>query len=223
MPYNGKSPAEINIAAMFGGAAKGNLGQDKVAKLEKMANRGGFFSGIAQKFLRKYRAKQASTAAAGAAPQAPSVVQTAGASNMSGRIEGIESRLTALEGSGVSSNPAGDIAPVEDASAAAMPTAAPTDIPTDIPTAMPTDIPTAMPTDISAAPQMPAAQEPIIPQSEQLGSLMASPFTMRQRTNMGPLNLNSPLNGNTFAKAVQDAKATGASTFEVGGKTYNVK
>jgi hypothetical protein len=52
---------------------------------------------------------------------------------------------------------------------------------------------------------------------------MASPFMVRQRKNMGPLNLNSPLNGNTFAKAVQDAKATGASTFEVGGKTYNVK
>jgi hypothetical protein len=34
---------------------------------------------------------------------------------------------------------------------------------------------------------MPAVEEPIIPQSEQLGSLMASPFTIRQRTNMGPL------------------------------------
>jgi hypothetical protein len=34
---------------------------------------------------------------------------------------------------------------------------------------------------------------------------------------------DSPLNGNAFSKAVQDAKASGASTFEVGGKTYNVK
>ena len=34
---------------------------------------------------------------------------------------------------------------------------------------------------------------------------------------------DSPLNGNAFAEAVQNAKASGASTFEVGGKTYNVK
>ena len=34
---------------------------------------------------------------------------------------------------------------------------------------------------------------------------------------------DSPLNGNAFAKAVQNAKASGASTFDVGGKTYNVK
>ena len=60
-------------------------------------------------------------------------------------------------------------------------------------------------------------------QADELGALMASPFTMRQRSNMGPLNLNSPLNGNAFSKAVQDAKSSGASTFEVGGKTYNVK
>jgi len=188
MPYNGKSPAEINIAAMFGGAAKGNLSQDQVARLEKMASRRSFGSAIARRMLAKYQAKQASTAAVGAAPQAPSVVQTAGASNMSGRIEGIESRLTALEGSGVSSNPAGDIAPVEDASAAAMPTTGEAIVPeASITNNIDPVLAGAMPTDISATPQMPAAQEPIIPQSEQLGSLMASPFTMRQRANMGPL------------------------------------
>ena len=172
MSYNGKSPAQINIAAMFGGAAKGNLSQDQVAKLERMAGRGGFGGGIAQKFLNKYQASQASATAVGAAPQAPSVVQTAGATNMSGRIEGIESRLQALEGSGVSSNPAGAVAPPADASVAAMPE--------DTSAA-------AMPADIPLTPQMPTIQEPIIPQSEQLGSLMASPFTMRQRANMGPL------------------------------------
>ena len=34
---------------------------------------------------------------------------------------------------------------------------------------------------------------------------------------------DTPLYRNAFAKAVQDAKTTGADTFEVGGKTYNVK
>ncbi len=172
MSYNGKSPAQINIAAMFGGAAKGSLSQAQVAQLEKMAGRGGGGGGIAQRMLDKYQASQASAAAVGAAPQAPSVVQTAGATNMSGRIEGIESRLATLEGSGVSSNPAGDVAPPADASVAAMPE--------DTSAA-------AMPADIPLTPQMPTIQEPIIPQSEQLGSLMASPFTMRQRANMGPL------------------------------------
>jgi hypothetical protein len=199
MPYNGKSPAEINLAGLFGQATQGNLGQASLAKLERMAGGSGFGSSIAGKFLNKYQANQASANVAGAAPQAPSVVQTAGATNIGQRINTIESRLGALEGSGISSNPASDVAPPADMGGVVMPT------------------------DIPATPQMPATQEPIIPQSEQLGSLMASPFTIRQRTNMGPLNLNSPLNGNAFAKAVQDAKVSGASTFEVGGKTYNVK
>jgi hypothetical protein len=188
-----------NLAGLFGQASRGNLSQASLAKLGRMAGRSGLGSTIARKFLNKYQANQASANVVGAAPQAPSVVQTAGATNMGQRINTIESRLAALEGSGVSSNPAGDVAPPADMGGEAMPT------------------------DIPATPQMPAVEEPIIPQSEQLGSLMASPFTIRQRANMGPLNLNSPLNGNTFAKAVQDAKATGASTFEVGGKTYNVK
>lgn len=37
------------------------------------------------------------------------------------------------------------------------------------------------------------------------------------------LNYGSPLNGNAFTAALQSAKESGASTFEVGGKTYNVK
>ena len=35
-------------------------------------------------------------------------------------------------------------------------------------------------------------------------------------------NSGSMVENNKFAKAVQDAKAAGASTFEVNGKTYNV-
>jgi hypothetical protein len=210
MPYNGKSPTEINLAAMFGGAAKGNLSEDQVAKLERMAGRRTFGGSIARTFLKKYQASQTQTAGVAGAATPPSVVQTAGATNIGQRINTIESRLGALESGGTT---AGGAQPVE--------AAPPTDMGGE---AMPADTSAAaMPVDIPAAPQMPAAQEPIIPQSEQLGSLMASPFTMRQRANMGPLNLNSPLNGNAFAKAVQDAKVSGASTFEVGGKTYNVK
>ena len=172
MAYNGKSPTEINLAGLFGQASQGNLGQASLAKLERMAGGSGFGSSIAGKFLNKYQANQASTNAAGSAPQAPSVVQTAGATNIGQRINTIESRLGALEGSGISSNPASDVAPPADMSSATMPA--------DTSAA-------AMPVDMPPSPQMPATQEPIIPQSEQLGSLMASPFTMRQRTNMGPL------------------------------------
>jgi hypothetical protein len=206
MPYNGKSPTEINIAGMFGGAAKGNLSEDQVAKLERMAGRRTLGGSIARKFLKKYQASQAQTAGVAGAATPPSAVQTAGATNIGQRINTIESRLGALESGGTT---AGGAQPVE--------AAPPTDMGGE---AMPVDMSAPA---ISAAPPTPAVEEPIIPQSEQLGSLMASPFMVRQRKNMGPLNLNSPLNGNTFAKAVQDAKATGASTFEVGGKTYNVK
>jgi len=98
MPYNGKSPAQINIAAMFGGAAKGNLSEAKIARLERMASRGGVFGGrIAQRMLDKYRASQTQTAGVAGAATAPPAVQTAGATNMGERINTIESRLSTLE------------------------------------------------------------------------------------------------------------------------------
>jgi hypothetical protein len=128
---------------------------------------------------------------------------------MSGRIEGIESRLAALEGGGAT-QPA-EVAPSE---TQAQAIAAQTNVGNQI---------TPEQAGVNMSGAMIGAIQPQVPASEELGSLMASPFTMRQRSNMGPLNLSSPLNGNAFSKAVQDAKASGASTFEVGGKTYNVK
>ena len=44
--------------------------------------------------------------------------------------------------------------------------------------------------------------------------------SMAEKSNYG--GSNSMAESNKFAKAVQDAKAAGDSTFEVGGKTYNV-
>ena len=35
--------------------------------------------------------------------------------------------------------------------------------------------------------------------------------------------MKSPLEGNEFTGALAEAKASGASTFEVGGETFNVK
>ena len=171
MPYNGKSPAQINIAAMFGGAAKGNLNEGQVAGLERMADRKGMFANVAQKFLNKYQASQARTAGVAGAAPAPSAVQTAGATNMGQRINTIESRLSTLESGSDSAGtmqPTSEVAPPADMGGEAMP------------------VDMGAP-DISAAPQMPAVEEPIIPQSEQLGSLMASPFMVRQRKKMGPL------------------------------------
>ena len=45
---------------------------------------------------------------------------------------------------------------------------------------------------------------------------------MRQASVKTPLGM-SPLQGNAFIKAKIDAEKAGASTFEVDGKTYNVK
>jgi len=180
MPYNGKSPAQINIAAMFGGAAKGNLNQGQVAKLERMAGRKGIFANVAQKYLNKYQASQTQTAGVAGAATAPPAVQTAGATNMGERINTIESRLSTLESGSDSAGamqPTSEVVPPADMGGEAMPA----DMGGG---AMPVDMSAP---DISAAPQMPAVEEPIIPQSEQLGSLMASPFMVRQRKKMGPL------------------------------------
>jgi hypothetical protein len=38
-----------------------------------------------------------------------------------------------------------------------------------------------------------------------------------------PVFMKSPLEGNEFTGALAEAKASGASTFEVGGETFNVK
>lgn len=177
MAYNGKSPTEINLAGLFGQASRGNLGQASLAKLERMAGGSRFGSSIAKKFLNKYQANQASANAAGAAPQAPSVVQTAGASNMSGRIEGIESRLATLEGGGATAGAAqpAEVAPVETQAQAAASQAM---------TADQTGNAVAGIGGIGIPVPPPATA-----QADELGALMASPFTMRQRSNMGPLKL----------------------------------
>ena len=141
---------------------------------------GSLFRGEALRAAQAARAAKARQAAR-AAVQAPSVVQTAGATNMGQRINTIESRLQALEGSGVSAGAAQPVAEVaQPIAGAAQPIAevAPQETQADI--------------NISNQPQavmnsvIPTAQ-PQAAASEELGSLMASPFTMRQRKNMGPL------------------------------------
>jgi len=139
-----------------------------IAAMSKLGLNRDSTGGIISSAIQAAQAKKAAKA------NVPSVVATAGASNMSGRIEGIESRLQALEGSGVSAGAAQPIA------GAAQPIAevAPQETQADI--------------NISNQPQavmnsvIPTAQ-PQAAASEELGSLMASPFTMRQRKNMGPL------------------------------------
>lgn len=76
-------------------------------------------------------------------------------------------------------------------------------------------------------PQMAPMGGGFTPQVQQNIQDIAGSAEMRQY-GAGGLNAplfmkDTPLYRNAFAKAVQDAKASGASTFEVGGKTYNVK
>ena len=199
MPNYSKSPNKFlgSIGRAVAGASRGGGGQ---VDFSALAGRGGLLGAAAKAAQRRQNR---------AAGSVPSVVATAGASGMSGRIEGIESRLAALEGGGAT-QPA-EVAPSETQAQARAAQVNPGNQIT----------PEQAGVNMSGA--MIGAVQPQVPASEELGSLMASPFTMRQRSNMGPLNLSSPLNGNAFSKAVQDAKASGASTFEVGGKTYNVK
>ena len=200
MPNYNESPNKFlgTIGRAVAGASGGRgSGQADFSALARRGGLSGLFGAAAK--ARK------------AARNVPSVVATAGASNMSGRIEGIESRLSALEGGDttVGATQPAAVAPVETQAQAAASQAMGAD------------------QTGNAVSGIGGIGIPVPPpataQADELGALMASPFTMRQRSNMGPLNLNSPLNGNAFSKAVQDAKASGASTFEVGGKTYNVK
>lgn len=148
------------MAGIIAALGRAGIGGGSIA--EKLTNN--VFGGAA---LKAAQAAKAQRAAAGAAAQAPSVVQTAGATNMGQRINTIESRLQALEGSGVSAGAAQPIAEV-----APQETQADINISNQPQAVMNSVIPTAQPQ--AAA-------------SEELGSLMASPFTMRQRANMGPL------------------------------------
>ena len=78
-----------------------------------------------------------------------------------------------------------------------------------------------------APPQMTPMGGGFTPQVQQNIQGIAGSPEMRQYAAGGmnaPLFMkDTPLYRNAFAKAVQDAKASGADTFEVGGKTYNVK
>ena len=197
--YNSSNKSPNKFIGSIGRAVAGAAGAGGgKASIEELANRGGLIGkAISMAQARKARRQNV-----------PSVVATAGASGMSGRIEGIESRLAALEGGGTTAGavqPA-EVAPVESQAQAAAAQSNMVNVP-----------------GVTMSGAMIGAVQPQTAASEELGSLMASPFTVRQRANMGPLNLNSPLNGNAFSKAVQDAKAAGESTFEVGGKTYKVK
>mgnify|MGYP000314649017 CR=1 FL=1 len=201
MPNYSKSPNKFlgRIGKTLAGASRGGGGQ---VDFSALAGRGGLLGAAAKAAQRRQNR---------AAGNVPSVVATAGASGMSGRIEGIESRLSALEGGDttVGATQPAAVAPVETQAQAAASQAMGAD------------------QTGNAVSGIGGIGIPVPPpataQADELGALMASPFTMRQRSNMEPLNLNSPLNGNAFSKAVQDAKASGADTFEVGGKTYNVK
>lgn len=139
---------------------------------------GGLFGGGALKAA--VAARRAKRAGSFAGQQLASTPQTAGATNMGERINTIESRLSTLESGSDSAGAmqsASEVAPPADMGSEAMSV----DMGGG---AMPVDMSAPA---ISAAPQMPAVEEPIIPQSEQLGSLMASPFMVRQRKKMGPL------------------------------------
>jgi hypothetical protein len=190
MPNNSKSPNKFfgNIAGAAAGAARSGA-------FNAIASRGGIFG----KAIQAAQARKAARVAG----NIPSVVATAGASGMSGRIESIESRLQALEGGDTSVGAAqpAEVAPAEtftdpltgmeiqrgatgnEISTEARAEAARAAIESGN-NAIAGSEATARMSGI-----LPSLAQPQVAASEELGSLMASPFTMRQRSNMGSLKL----------------------------------
>ena len=189
MPNYSKSPNKFlgSIGRAVAGASSGGGGGQ--VDFSALAGRGGMLGKLAQ------AAQRRQTRAAG---NVPSVVATAGASNMSGRIEGIESRIAALEGGGATAGAAqpAEVAPVE---SQAQARAAQANVGNQItPEQAGVNMSGAM---IEAVqPQAPATA-----QADELGALMASPFTMRQRSNRGPL---------TFKDQTGDGKITRADVIK---------
>jgi hypothetical protein len=187
MPNNSKSPNKF-----FGSIAGAAAGAARSGALNAAIDKVGIFGG---KAFQAARSRKLSARKAAIARQVPSVVQTAGASNMSGRIESIESRLSTLEGSGAAgaaNQPVAEVAPSETQAGAAASQAMAADQTGNavsgiggIGIPVPPPAPAASASVLGGA--IAGAVQPQLPASEALGSLMASPFTMRQRANMGPL------------------------------------
>jgi len=175
MAYSGKSPNKFigGLAKAIAGAQSGNSN----AALRKMLGQ--------------------------VAGNVPSVVATAGASGMSGRIQGIESRLEALEGNSPtvgSTQPA--VAPPSDSLTGNIINSG-----QNVQAEPPADLSLAQAAAATARKQVDAGNQVApgagitgglfggalsqVAASEELGSLMASPFTMRQRANMGTLKLKN--------------------------------
>ncbi len=174
MAYSGKSPNKFvgSIGRALAGASSGRGGMSLA------------------------RARQMAMARRNRGTNIPSVIATAGASNMSGRIEGIESRLEALESNtpaAGSAQPA-EVAPSETQAQAAA---------SQMMDANQTGNAVSGVGGIGIPVPPPATSQ--APASEVLGSLMASPFTMRQRANMGPL---------TFKDQTGDGKITRADVIK---------
>ena len=104
----------------------------------------------------------------------PSVIQTAGAAGMSGRINSIESRLAELE--------KGSSAGIQNVATPPIQAAPQISTPEETPIVASADV--AEP----AIPPVTENIEPAIPAADALGEkFSSSPFFKRQRTNMGPL------------------------------------
>ncbi len=84
--------------------------------------------------------------------------------------------------------------------------------------------------EMTMQPPMPANQmgvaKPVFNQTTQNVAQQVYGGLDQRQMSMGaqaPVFMKSPLEGNEFTGALADAKASGGSTFEVDGKTFNVK
>jgi hypothetical protein len=71
--------------------------------------------------------------------------------------------------------------------------------------------------------QMGTAKPVFSPQTQGMAQTIYGTPEQRQMSVGSGFMMESPLEGNEFTGALAEAKASGASTFEVGGETYDVK
>jgi hypothetical protein len=198
-----------NHLSSLGAAAIGTLGRKASAggdfdraKYERLAQRPGFFGKIAQQVLDQNPVVDPTTVAGAApvAPVAPTADMSAGATMGGGTMD----PTNPFEGKTFKIEPASPMGMVDSELSSVGIDASQTFQPP------------------IAGNEMGGAKDLFGDKTRGMAETIYGSATQRQASVKTPLGM-SPLQGNAFIKAKIDAEKSGASTFEVDGKTYNVK
>jgi len=180
----------------LGGIAGGGIGQ---VDLQSLAQRGGGIAGVFGRALQNQQAQQAAAASA-SLPAAPTADVPAGAAIIGGAMN----PTNPFEGKTFKIEPASPMGMVDPELSSVGIDASQTFQPP------------------MAGNEMGGAKDLFGDKTRGMAETIYGSAMQRQASVKTPLGM-SPLQGNAFIKAKIDAEKSGASTFEVDGKTYNVK